>query len=165
MKCPNCGNDAAENAKFCGSCGAPLLTGDQPATTPFNAPNPTPCATNTEAQSAPVPPAGPYAQSAQPTPPESPYRQAQYQPGYVASVYPMTESDKTLRLINFILCVLSAVACCWLIVPLAWMIPMTVISWGIYKGTKRNTVAFGVCTLIFVNAIGGILLLCSTKND
>ncbi len=162
MKCPNCGNDAAENAKFCGSCGAPLLAADHANTTPFNAPNPASSAAGAEPQGAPVPPASPYAQPAQP---ESPYGQAQYQPGYVAATYPMNDSDKTLRLINFILCVLSAVACCWLIVPLAWMIPMTVISWGIYKGTKRNTVAFGVCTLIFVNVIGGVLLLCSTKNE
>ena len=35
------------------------------------------------------------------------------------------------------------------------MIPMTVMSWGIYKGTRANTVAFGVCNLLFVNTIGG----------
>ena len=49
-------------------------------------------------------------------------------------------------------------------IPLAWMIPMTVISWGIYKGTRANTVAFGVCTLIFVDLISGILLLISHKD-
>ena len=46
----------------------------------------------------------------------------------------------------------------------AWMIPMSVISWGIYKGTKANTVAFGVCTLIFCSLVAGILLLCSNKD-
>ena len=50
------------------------------------------------------------------------------------------------------------------IIPLAWMIPMTVHSWGIYKGTKDNTVCFGVCTLLFVSLVGGILLLCSKKE-
>ena len=44
------------------------------------------------------------------------------------------------------------------------MIPMCVRSWGIYKGTKPNTVAFGVCTLIFLSLIGGILLLISKKD-
>ena len=76
----------------------------------------------------------------------------------------MSSTAQTLRLINFILCVISCVASCWLIVPLAWMVPMTVHSWGIYKGTKANTVAFGVCTLIFTNLIGGILLLVSKKD-
>lgn len=77
----------------------------------------------------------------------------------------MTESDRTLRLVNFILCVVSTVVCGIAIIPLAWMIPMTVISWGIYKGKKRNTVAFGICTLIFVNLVGGILLLVSHKDE
>lgn len=79
--------------------------------------------------------------------------------------YPMTQNDNTLRLIGFILNIISCVAVCYLIIPLAWMIPMTVISYGIYKGTKPNTVAFGVCTLLFLNIVSGILLLCSTKNE
>lgn len=77
----------------------------------------------------------------------------------------MKESDKTLRLVAFILNIISIVSVGWAIIPLAWMIPMTVISYGIYKGNKRNTVAFGVCTLIFVNLISGILLLVSKKDD
>jgi hypothetical protein len=44
------------------------------------------------------------------------------------------------------------------------MIPMTVISYGIYKGTKRNTVAFGVCTLLFMSLVSGVLLLVSKKD-
>ena len=75
------------------------------------------------------------------------------------------DSDKTLRLVAFILYLISTISVGWAIIPLAWMIPMTVISWGIYKGEKRNTVAFGVCTLIFVNLISGILLLVSSKDD
>lgn len=47
------------------------------------------------------------------------------------------------------------------LVFLAWMIPMTVSLWGVYKGKKENTIAFGVCTLIFVNLISGILMLVS----
>ena len=83
--------------------------------------------------------------------------------GYLG-VYPRPECDRTLRLIAFILNILSLVAAAILIIPLAWMIPMCVRSWGIYKGTKPNTVAFGVCTLIFLSLIGGILLLISKKD-
>lgn len=78
--------------------------------------------------------------------------------------YSMTDTDRTLRLIAFILNLLTAIGCCWLIIPLAWQVPMTVRSYGIYKGTKPNTVAMGVCTLIFVNIISGVLLLCSKKD-
>lgn len=78
---------------------------------------------------------------------------------------PLTnDTDQTLRLIAFIFNIVNLVSVGWLIIPLAWMIPMTVISWGIYKGTKRNTTAFGVCTLIFVNLVSGILLLVSKKD-
>ena len=51
------------------------------------------------------------------------------------------------------------------LIPLAWMIPMTVHIYKIYKGMKANTIAFGVCTLIFCNLISGILLLCSDKDN
>ena len=74
-------------------------------------------------------------------------------------------NDKNLRLVAFIFNLVSTIGVGWAIIPLAWMIPMTVISWGIYKGTKRNTVAFGVCTLIFVSVVAGILLLVSRKDD
>lgn len=82
-----------------------------------------------------------------------------------SAIFPMTESDKTLRLVAYILNLITTIGCGFFVIPLAWMIPMTVISWKIYKGMKPNTVAFGVCTLLFINMISGILLLVSTKNE
>lgn len=66
----------------------------------------------------------------------------------------MTNGDRNLRLAAFILNIISMVALGWTLLPLAWMSPMTVMSWGIYKGTRANTVAFGVCNLLFVNTMG-----------
>lgn len=46
------------------------------------------------------------------------------------------------------------------LVPLAWSIPMTI---KVYKARKNNeplSTGFKVCTLIFVNLVAGILLLC-----
>lgn len=83
------------------------------------------------------------------------------QPG---ALYAMTETDRSLRLAAFVLNVIATVALGWLIVPLAWMLPMTVHSWSVYKGVKANTVAFGVCTLLFLNTISGVLLLISQKE-
>lgn len=87
------------------------------------------------------------------------------QPGGQA-YYPQVanDGDRTLRLIAFVFCIISLVSVGWLIIPLAWMIPMTIHCWGIYQGTKPNTVGFGVCTLIFVTFVGGILLLVSKKD-
>ena len=113
-----------------------------------------------------------YVESApsQPTP-MTPNPSVGYAPGCDGSmvmapgqIYPMTETDRTLRLIAFVWNVLCTVGAGFLIIPLAWMIPMTVHSWGIYKGTKPNTVGFDVCTLIFIGLISGILLLCSKKE-
>ena len=76
----------------------------------------------------------------------------------------MTNSDRNLRLAAFTLNIISMVALGWTLLPLAWMSPMTVMSWGIYKGTRANTVAFGVCNLLFVNTIGGGGCSSATKS-
>lgn len=81
-----------------------------------------------------------------------------------SSSYEVSSDDSTLRLIAFVFCIVSTVSTCWLIVPLAWMIPMTVVCWGIYKGTRPNTTGFAICTLLFVTLVGGILLLVSKKD-
>ncbi|MFZ1301264.1 MAG: hypothetical protein WAQ27_01635 [Candidatus Microsaccharimonas sp.] len=75
------------------------------------------------------------------------------------------DNDKTLKLVAFIFNLVSTISIGWTIIPLAWMIPMTIISYGIYKGTKKNTTAFGVCTLLFLSLVGGILLLVAKKED
>ena len=85
-----------------------------------------------------------------------------YHPG---ALYPMTETDKTLRLIAFVWNAVVLACTCFAIIPLAWEIPMLVRSWGIYKGTKPNTTAFGVCNLIFFGFVSGLLLLCSNKDQ
>ncbi len=151
MFCEKCGNEIADDSQFCPKCGAkaeaapaaePAPAAEHPA-----AEQPAPEANSSQAgyQAPPAPQAAPA---------------ASYE-----TIYPMTEQDKTLRLVAFVFNVLSCVGFGLLLVPLAWMIPMTVHSWGIYKGNKPNTVAFGVCTLLFLNLIGGIMLLVSKKDD
>lgn len=65
--------------------------------------------------------------------PQPAYQQVYAQPVAPAAptaLYPMTDTDRNLRLVAFIFCILSLVGSCWLIIPLAWMIPMSVISWA-----------------------------------
>ena len=83
---------------------------------------------------------------------------------YQEPVQALSSTDQNVRLAAFIFSVIATISVCWAIIPLAWMVPMTIRSWGIYKGTKENTTAFGVCTLIFVSLVGGILLLVSKKD-
>jgi hypothetical protein len=75
------------------------------------------------------------------------------------------DNDKMLRLVAFVFSLITTVFVGWTLLPLAWMLPMTIISYGIYKGTKKNTVAFGVCMLLFVNIVSGVLLLVAKKDD
>ncbi len=78
--------------------------------------------------------------------------------------YVVSEQDQTLRLIAFILFVVSTVSSALLIIPLFWMVPICIMTWKTYKGERANTVALGVCSLLFCNMIGGILLLVSKKE-
>ena len=65
-----------------------------------------------------------------------------------------------MKLAAFILCLLSTLAMGLLLIPLWWCIPMTVSVYKAYKGEKELSTGFKVCTLIFVNLVAGILLLC-----
>lgn len=103
--------------------------------------------------------------------PQSTYQQPSYGASYTTT-YALSSTDSTLRLIAFVFNVLTlcSVTVSGLVtfgiglIPLAWVIPMTVVCWKVYKGERPNTVAFGVCTLLFVNLVSGILLLCSSKE-
>ena len=88
------------------------------------------------------------------------------QPPYQGGAAPGYTDDRkqTLRMVAFIFNLIAMITVCWLVIPLAWMLPMTIYSWGIYKGTKPNTTVFAVCTLIFLSLVGGILLLVSGED-
>lgn len=114
----------------------------------------------TEDYAAAQPPTYPVDGYGNPAYAQQPASQGYYPPSQAV----MSGTDQTLRLIAFIFSLISTVTFGLLLVPLIWMIPMTVVCWGVYKGTKANTVAYGVCMLLFVNFISGILLLVSNKD-
>jgi len=51
------------------------------------------------------------------------------------------------------------------LVPLAWCIPMTVYLFKSAKENKPVSMTYKICTLIFVNIVAGILLLCRKESD
>lgn len=130
----------------------------------------------TEAQAVPQPDAQPAPQptaaydAAYQQPTEQPiYSDSNATPIYVSygdmPLYYVSPQDTTLRLVAFILALISTISMGFAVIPLAWMIPMTVMTWQIYKGKRANTVGFGVCSLIFLNLVSGVLLLVSTKEQ
>lgn len=51
------------------------------------------------------------------------------------------------------------------LLPLAWVIPMTVVYTKSIKNGKDVSIAFKICTLLFVSLIAGVLMLCDTRGD
>lgn len=54
------------------------------------------------------------------------------------------------------------ICCC---VPLAWTLPMTITVSNKAKNREPIGIALKVCTLLFVNTIAGILLLCANDEE
>lgn len=50
------------------------------------------------------------------------------------------------------------------LVSLAWIIPMTIKVYRA-KSTTELTMGFKICTLLFVNLIAGILLICDSNSN
>ena len=75
----------------------------------------------------------------------------------VVSTSESGEKYKVAKVFMIIGCVFSAL---WYLIPLAWTIPMTVHLFKASKKGEKVGTAFKVCSLLFVNTIAGILLLC-----
>ncbi len=68
--------------------------------------------------------------------------------------------DETLETIVKILLVFGCVSIGWMIFPLAWCIPLTVLVFRRFKNKEEIGTGIKVCVLLFVNLLAGICLLC-----
>ena len=68
-----------------------------------------------------------------------------------------------LTLIAYIFMLLTTIFSGIALIPLIWMIPMTIKTYRAYKGTEKLSTGFKICVLIFCNTISGILLLVDNK--
>lgn len=59
--------------------------------------------------------------------------------------------------------ILSCIGAGISLIPLCWMIPMTVHYFNAVKEHRPVSVGFKVCTLLFVNIISGIVMLCDNE--
>lgn len=76
----------------------------------------------------------------------------------------LSGASQALRAVAFGLMVLSTVVLGFAIIPLAWCLPMTIYYYGVLRDNKKVSMGFKICTLIFVNPISGILMLCDYQN-
>ena len=86
----------------------------------------------------------------------------------VEPVYSETKTkkrDSTLMTVAFVFNIIGCIIFASFIIPLAWMIPMTVSLNDKIKNNEPISVGFKVCNLIFVSLISGILLLVGDENE
>lgn len=60
--------------------------------------------------------------------------------------------------------ILGCIAQGWLLLPLAWCLPITISICNRMKNNEPVGTGLKVCALLFVNLIGGILLLCRSDD-
>lgn len=157
-----------DNANFCTCCGtaqAQAPTYQEPAPA-YQAPAYQEQAPAYQAPAAPNYAQQGYAQQgyAQQGYPQQGYaQQGYYAPqGYAQQGYaPAQPSGLTVA--AKILMIISTVAMGLYLIPLAWCLPMTLNFCKKIKEGQPVTMGFKICTLLFVNTIAGILMLCD-KN-
>ena len=171
MFCPNCGAEIPDTSVFCANCGASVSNQDaQPQMNSQT--NDTQSASYSEPQIKGFNPDSAFSQTAQqPAQMAQPYQQQNYQNGQYGQYnqynqygqpYHKDDAIETVIKVFMILsCVVGACAC---FIPLAWMVPMTVITFKkIERGEPFDT-ALKVCTLLFVGLIPGILMFVSDSE-
>lgn len=60
--------------------------------------------------------------------------------------------------------ILGCIASGWALLPLAWTLPITITVCNRMKRNEPVGTGLKVCALLFVNLIGGILLLCRSDE-
>ncbi len=82
-------------------------------------------------------------------------------PAYDPPVYeaPVRRDDAMCIVVKVFL-ILGCITFGWALIPLAWCIPMTVSIFRKLNSGEPIGTGLKVCTLLFVNLIAGILLLC-----
>lgn len=74
------------------------------------------------------------------------------------------ETSSMLKLIAKIFMILGCISTGWCIIPLIWTIPMTVHYWKSVENRTPVSTGFKICSLLFVNLIAGILMLCDNED-
>lgn len=70
-----------------------------------------------------------------------------------------------MKLAAYVLSLITTIVWGFALIPLCWCIPMTVRIYNAYKNGEKVSIGFGVCELLFVNVISGILLLIDSSSD
>jgi len=75
-----------------------------------------------------------------------------------------SSDNSTLKTIAKVFMIVGTISLGFGLIPLAWCIPMTLSYWRKVENHEPVSLAFKICTLIFVNAVAGILMLCDNED-
>ncbi len=128
--CKNCGTQLEDAVAFCPQCGA---TCEQPQQQAYQQPQ---------------------------QPQQQAYQQQAYQQPYQQPYAPAPRPISGLATAAKILMIVSTVVMGLYLFPLAWCIPMVISYNNKLKNGEPVSIAFKICTLLFVNTIAGVLMLC-----
>lgn len=76
----------------------------------------------------------------------------------------MKGGNDGLAIASKIFLILGCIAQGWLLLPLAWCLPITISICNKMKQNEPVGTGLKICALLFVNLIGGILLLCRSDE-
>ena len=74
------------------------------------------------------------------------------------------KADDTMNTVIKIFLILGCISQGWLLLPLAWCIPITVSIFNAIRDRRPISTGLKVCALLLVNTIAGICLLCKDDN-
>lgn len=75
------------------------------------------------------------------------------------------QADDTMSTVIKVFLILGCIAQGWLIVPLAWCIPITLSVFNAMRDRRPISTGVKVCALLFVNLVAGICLLCINDDN
>ena len=75
------------------------------------------------------------------------------------------DTGEILQIVVKVFMILGCVASGWLLIPLAWTIPMTISVFKSFREKRPVSIGMKVCTLLFVNLIAGVCLLCMNDGE
>ena len=78
----------------------------------------------------------------------------------------LKEDDKKIFVLLIkIFMVIGCVVTGWAIIPLLWTIPLTMHVWRKLSDDEPISIAVKICSLLFVNIVAGIMLLCMSEIE
>ncbi|MBP3196775.1 MAG: zinc-ribbon domain-containing protein [Butyrivibrio sp.] len=151
--CPNCGAQIPEGTLFCSNCGTDVKNLADNSNVNNGAFSGNQNAENNQVQGFYYDPGKQYDNQAQ----------NQYYNGNGA---PAATNNSGLKTAIKVFLVLSCVSSIWFVfIPLCWMLPMTIVAFKKMNNNQPLGLGFKICTLIFVNMIAGILMLCMNDEN